>query len=52
MRHSTLTAPAGALAVAIACATNPATGKKQLMLVSEAQEMVHNALRSSEPIRR
>ncbi len=39
MRHSTLTASAGALAVAIACATNPATGKKQLMLVSEAQEI-------------
>ena len=28
-----------AFASAIACATNPATGKKQLMLVSEAQEI-------------
>jgi len=29
----------GALAVATACATNPATGKKQLMLMSESQEI-------------
>jgi len=39
MRHRTLTVSAAALAAAIACATNPATGKKQLMLVSEAQEI-------------
>ena len=38
MHHSRLTAPA-VLAAVIACATNPATGKKQLMLVSEAQEI-------------
>ena len=38
MQHSRLTVAAGAVATAIACATNPATGKKQLMLVSEAQE--------------
>jgi predicted Zn-dependent protease len=30
---------AAAATVAIACATNPATGRKQLMLVSETQEM-------------
>jgi predicted Zn-dependent protease len=30
---------AGSVAVTVACATNPATGKKQLMLVSEAQEI-------------
>ncbi len=39
MHRSTLTAAAAAVAVAVACATNPATGKKQLMLVSEAQEI-------------
>jgi predicted Zn-dependent protease len=39
MQHSRLTAAAAAVAAAIACATNPATGKKQLMLVSEAQEV-------------
>ena len=38
MQRSRLTA-AAAVAVVIACATNPATGKKQLMLVSEAQEI-------------
>jgi predicted Zn-dependent protease len=38
MQRSRLTA-AAAVAVLIACATNPATGKKQLMLVSEAQEI-------------
>jgi predicted Zn-dependent protease len=38
MRYSRLTV-AAAVAAAIACATNPATGKKQLMLVSEAQEI-------------
>jgi len=36
---SRLTAVAAAVAAVIACATNPATGKKQLMLVSEAQEI-------------
>jgi predicted Zn-dependent protease len=30
---------AAALAAALACATNPATGKKQVMLVSESQEI-------------
>jgi predicted Zn-dependent protease len=39
MRCSRLTAVAAAVAAVIACATNPATGKKQLMLVSEAQEI-------------
>jgi len=39
MRHSRLTVVAGAVAAVIACATNPATGKKQFMLVSEAQEI-------------
>lgn len=43
MRYSRLTlalaAVAAALAAVIACATNPATGQKQLMLVSEAQEI-------------
>jgi predicted Zn-dependent protease len=39
MQRSRLTVAAGAVAAAIACATNPATGKKQLMLVSEAQEI-------------
>lgn len=39
MHHSRLTVAAAAVAAAIACATNPATGKKQLMLVSEAQEI-------------
>ena len=38
MHRSRLTA-AAAVATLIACATNPATGKKQLMLVSEAQEI-------------
>jgi len=38
MRRSKLTAVVGA-AVVIACATNPATGKRQLMLVSEGQEL-------------
>ena len=38
MHRSRLTA-AAAVAAMIACATNPATGKKQLMLVSEAQEI-------------
>jgi predicted Zn-dependent protease len=39
MQRSRLTAGAAAVAAMIACATNPATGKKQLMLVSEAQEI-------------
>jgi predicted Zn-dependent protease len=39
MRCPRLTAVAAAVAAVIACATNPATGKKQLMLVSEAQEI-------------
>jgi predicted Zn-dependent protease len=39
MPHSRLTVVAAAVAAVIACATNPATGKKQLMLVSEAQEI-------------
>jgi predicted Zn-dependent protease len=39
MHRSRLTVAAAGVAVAIACATNPATGKKQLMLVSEAQEI-------------
>ncbi|HSD65945.1 MAG TPA: M48 family metalloprotease [Vicinamibacteria bacterium] len=39
MPRSRLTVSAAAVAAAIACATNPATGKKQLMLVSEAQEV-------------
>ena len=39
MQRSRLTVAAAAVAVVIACATNPATGKKQLMLVSEAQEI-------------
>jgi predicted Zn-dependent protease len=34
-----LTVSAAALAAAVACATNPATGKRQLMLVSESQEI-------------
>jgi predicted Zn-dependent protease len=38
MHLSRLTAGA-AVAAAIACATNPATGRRQLMLVSEAQEI-------------
>jgi predicted Zn-dependent protease len=38
MPRSSLTTVA-AVAVAVACATNPATGKRQLMLVSEAQEI-------------
>ena len=39
MSHrSRLTAAVGA-AIVIACATNPATGRRQLMLVSEAQEI-------------
>jgi predicted Zn-dependent protease len=38
MHRSRLTA-AAAVAAVIACATNPATGKRQLMLVSEAQEI-------------
>jgi predicted Zn-dependent protease len=38
MPHPGTTAVA-ATALAIACATNPATGKRQLMLVSEAQEI-------------
>jgi predicted Zn-dependent protease len=38
MHHPSLTAAALVTAV-IACATNPATGKRQLMLVSEAQEI-------------
>src|SRR5258708_37497716 len=32
-------AAAGALALIAACATNPATGKRQIMLVGEAQEI-------------
>jgi predicted Zn-dependent protease len=39
MPHSRLTVVAAAVAAVIACATNPATGKKQLLLVSEAQEI-------------
>jgi predicted Zn-dependent protease len=39
MHRPSLTATAVAAAAVIACATNPATGKKQLMLVSEAQEI-------------
>src|SRR4249920_224792 len=38
MHRSRLTMAAVVTAV-IACATNPATGKRQLMLVSEAQEI-------------
>jgi len=37
MHRPSLTA--AALVVAVGCATNPATGRKQLMLVSEAQEI-------------
>ena len=33
------TSAVGVLAVIIACATNPATGKKEIMLVSEGQEV-------------
>src|SRR5512134_1704571 len=39
MPRSSVTAVAAAVALVIACATNPATGRKQLMLVSEAQEI-------------
>jgi len=39
MHRPSLTASAVVAAAVIACATNPATGKKQLMLVSEAQEI-------------
>ena len=39
MHRPSLTAAAVVAATLIACATNPATGKKQLMLVSEAQEI-------------
>jgi len=39
MHRPSLTATAVAAAAVIACATNPATGKKQLMLVSAAQEI-------------
>lgn len=39
MHRPSLTAAAIVAATLIACATNPATGKKQLMLVSEAQEI-------------
>ncbi len=39
MHRWRLTASAAALAAALACATNPATGKRQVMLVSESQEI-------------
>jgi predicted Zn-dependent protease len=39
MHRPRLTVAAAATAALIACATNPATGKRQLMLVSEAQEI-------------
>ncbi len=42
MRHRARYRPfaaAGALALIAACATNPATGKRQIMLVGEAQEI-------------
>jgi predicted Zn-dependent protease len=39
MHRPSLTAAAVVAAALIACATNPATGRKQLMLVSEAQEI-------------
>jgi predicted Zn-dependent protease len=39
MRHSRLTATLAAVAAVVACVTNPATGRRQLMLVSEAQEI-------------
>ncbi len=39
MHGSRLTAAAAAVVIVVACATNPATGKKQLMLISEAQEI-------------
>jgi predicted Zn-dependent protease len=39
MQRASLTAAAVAVATVIACATNPATGRRQLMLVSEAQEI-------------
>ena len=39
MQRPSLTAAAIVAATLVACATNPATGKRQLMLVSEAQEI-------------
>jgi predicted Zn-dependent protease len=39
MHRACVTAAAVVAAAALACATNPATGKRQLMLVSEAQEI-------------
>jgi len=39
MHRPSLTAAAVVVSAVIACATNPATGKRQLMLVSEAQEI-------------
>jgi predicted Zn-dependent protease len=39
MHRPSLTAAAVVAVAVVACATNPATGKRQLMLVSEAQEI-------------
>jgi predicted Zn-dependent protease len=39
MRHPGLAVAAGSVAAVIACATNPATGRRQLILMSEAQEI-------------
>jgi predicted Zn-dependent protease len=49
MRLSKLAAGA-AVAAAIACATNPATGRRQLMLVSEAQEIAMGKAADQEAI--
>ena len=38
-------------AVVAGCSTNPYTGRSQLILVSEAQEMVQSALRPTDRVR-
>ena len=50
MHRPSLTAAAIVAATLIACATNPATGKKQLMLVSEAQEIAMGKAADQEAI--
>ena len=50
MHRPSLTAAAIVAAALLACATNPATGKKQLMLVSEAQEIAMGKAADQEAI--
>ena len=50
MQRPRATLALAAVVCAAACATNPATGKKQLMLVSEAQELAMGRAADAEAV--